>query len=57
MGILTGAGGVDYVADLSPTGITNVEKAIFGDPTRFSRTQQKNPKAQQPTELNIDEQE
>ena len=49
--------GVDYVADLSPTGITNVEKAIFGDPTRFSRTQQKNPKAQQPTELNIDEEE
>ena len=31
---------IDYVAQLSPTGITTVEKATFGDPTRFSRTQQ-----------------
>ena len=30
--------GIDYVAQLSPSGITNVEKATFGDPTRFSRT-------------------
>ena len=37
--------GVDYVANLSPTGVTHVEKATFGDPTRFSRVQQKNPKA------------
>ena len=31
---------IDYVAQLSPSGITNIEKATFGDPTRFSRTQQ-----------------
>ena len=37
--------GVDYVADLSPTGITNVSKAMFGDPTRFSRNKQEIPKA------------
>ena len=35
---------VDYVAQLSPTGITHVEKAMFGDATRFSRVQQKYPK-------------
>ena len=34
---------IDYVAELSPTGITHVEKATFGDPTRFSRNQQKPP--------------
>ena len=32
---------VDYVAELSPTGITHVQKAMFGDATRFSRVQQK----------------
>jgi len=37
--------GVDYVADLSPTGITNISKAMFGDPTRFSRNKQEIPKA------------
>jgi len=36
--------GIDYVAQLSPTGITDVSKATFGDPTRFSRVQQKPPK-------------
>ena len=49
--------GVDYVANLSPTGVTHVEKATFGDPTRFSRVQQKNPKATQPTENKVDEEE
>ena len=34
---------VDYVAQLSPTGITHVEKAMFGDATRFSRVQQRYP--------------
>ena len=38
--------GVDYVADLSPTGITNISKATFGDPTRFSRNKQEIPKAE-----------
>jgi len=36
--------GIDYVAQLTPSGITDVSKATFGDPTRFSRVQQKNPK-------------
>ena len=35
---------VDYVAQLTSTGITHVEKAMFGDATRFSRVQQKNPR-------------
>ena len=39
--------GVDYVAQLSPTGVTHVEKATFGDPTRFSRNRQEIPKAKQ----------
>jgi hypothetical protein len=37
--------GKDYVANLSPTGITHIEKAVFGDPTRFSRNKQEIPKA------------
>ena len=37
--------GIDYVAQLSPSGITNVEKATFGDPTRFSRVQQEIPRS------------
>ena len=32
--------GIDYVAQLSPSGITNVEKATFTDPTRFSKARQ-----------------
>ena len=32
---------VDYVAQLSSSGVTNIEKAIFGDATRFSRVKQK----------------
>jgi len=36
--------GIDYVAQLSPSGITDVSKATFGDPTRFSRVQQKPPR-------------
>ena len=38
---------VDYVAELSPNGVTHVEKAMFGDATRFSRVQQRYPKKQQ----------
>ena len=29
--------GTDYVANLSSTGITHVEKATFTDPRKFSR--------------------
>ena len=28
---------VEYVANLSPTGITHIEKAIFTDPKKFKR--------------------
>ena len=35
---------VDYVAQLSATGVINVEKAMFGDADRYSRVQQKYPK-------------
>jgi hypothetical protein len=48
-------GGIDYVAMLSPTGVTHVEKATFADPTRYSRVQQEKPKATKPTEIEIDE--
>jgi len=41
---------IDYIAQLSPNGITSVEKAMFGDPTRFSRNKQEKPKATKPTE-------
>tara|TARA_Y100000593_G_scaffold56535_1_gene105453 strand:+ start:1926 stop:3902 length:1977 start_codon:yes stop_codon:yes gene_type:complete len=42
---------VDYIAQLSATGVTTVEKAIFGDPTRFSRYKQEGPKATKPTDI------
>ena len=41
---------VDYVAELSSSGVTNIEKAIFGDATRFSRNKQEKRKATKPTE-------
>lgn len=41
---------VDYVAELSSGGVSNVQKAIFGDPTRFSRNKQEKRKATKPTE-------
>ena len=41
---------VDYVAELSCSGVTNIEKAIFGDATRFSRNKQEKRKATKPTE-------
>jgi len=46
---------VDYIANLSATGVTTVEKAIFGDPTRFSRYKQEGPKATKPTEIDIED--
>jgi len=46
---------VDYIAQLSNDGITTVEKAIFGDPTRLSRNKQEKPKATKPTEIDIDD--
>ncbi len=46
---------IDYVAQLSSEGVTTVDKAIFGDPTRFSRNKQERPKPTKPTETNIDE--
>ena len=49
-------GNIDYVAFLSPTGVTHVEKAVFADPTRYSRNKQEKPKATTPTEIDIDEQ-
>ena len=45
---------VEYVANLSATGVTTVEKAIFGDPTRFSRNKQEKPKATEPTEFDLE---
>ena len=42
---------VDYIANLSAMGVTTVEKAIFGDPTRFSRYKQEGPKATKPTDI------
>ena len=48
-------GGIDYIAMLSPTGVTHVEKATFADPTRYSRVQQEKPKATKPTEIEIDD--
>jgi len=41
---------VDYVAELSSGGVSNIQKAIFGDPTRFSRNKQEKRKATKPTE-------
>ena len=41
---------VDYVAELSSGGVTSIQKAIFGDPTRFSRVTQEKRKATKPTE-------
>jgi len=46
---------IDYVAQLSNGGVTTVEKAVFADPTRFSRNKQERPKPTQPTETDIDE--
>ena len=40
---------VDYVAQLSPTGVTHVEKAMFGTADRFSRVQQAVPKSKRPS--------
>ena len=48
-------GGIEYVAFLSPTGVTHVEKATFADPTRYSRVQQEKPKATKPTEIETDD--
>ena len=50
-------GGIDYVAQLTPTGITTIEKAMFADPTRFSRTQQEKPRATKPTEVDLDDED
>ena len=46
---------VDYIANLSAKGVTTVEKAIFGDPTRFSRYKQEGRKATKPTEIDIED--
>ena len=50
---------IDYIAYLSPNGITHVEKAVFGDATRFSRNKQETPKAKTNpvTELPIEDNE
>jgi len=50
---------VDYVAELSNNGVTTIEKAMFGDPTRYSRNKQEKPKATKPTEnvINITDDE
>ena len=45
----------DYVANLSGSNIVHVEKAIFGDATRFSRNKQEGPKATEPTKIDIDD--
>ena len=46
---------VDYIAQLSGSGITTIEKAIFGDPTRFSRVKQTgNRKPTKPTDNNLE---
>jgi len=49
--------GIDYVAQLTPTGITTIEKATFADPTRLSRNKQEKPRATEPTEVELDDQE
>jgi len=46
---------VEYIANLSATGVTTIEKATFGDPTRFSRNKQEGPKATEPTEFDIED--
>jgi len=45
---------VEYIANLSATGVTTIEKATFGDPTRFSRNKQEGPKATEPTEIDLE---
>ena len=35
---------IDYVANLSPTGVTHIEKAVFTDPKKFSRKNNKQEK-------------
>jgi hypothetical protein len=49
--------GIDYVAQLTPTGITTIEKATFADPTRLSRNKQEKPRATEPTEIQLDDEE
>ena len=49
--------GIDYVAQLTPTGITTIDKAIFSDPTRLSRNKQEKPRATEPTEIELDDEE
>jgi len=49
--------GIDYVAQLTPTGITTIDKAIFSDPTRLSRNKQAKPRATEPTEIELDDEE
>ena len=44
---------VDYVAQLAPTGVTHIEKATFGDATRFSRVQQKYPNKRNGTSSSV----
>ena len=47
---------VDYIAQLSGSGVTTIEKAIFGDATRFSRYKQTgNRKPTEPTKIDIDD--
>ena len=41
---------IEYVANLSPTGITHIEKAVFTDPKKFKRRKLKS----NVTELNED---
>ena len=46
---------IDYVANLSNDGVTTIEKAVFGDPTRFSKNKKESRKATEPIEENIDD--
>ena len=47
---------VDYIAQLAGDSVTTVEKAIFGDATRFSRYKQTgNRKPTEPTKIELDD--
>ena len=46
---------IDYVAQLSPTGITTINKATFGDATRFSRVKQETPRRSNSDVTRIDD--
>ena len=48
---------VDYVADLSASGVTTIEKAVFPDPTQFPKrgTKGKTKTATEPTDTNIED--